>query len=194
MQKVFNPAGEGIQASMVKSFGNQLTCYKLSYAIKFAYLYERGQIQVIISIPEGNMRILVATVALFMGLMTVETYAARIEARVDISQQKMRVYKNGRLQHVWAVSTARRGKVTPTGSWNAKWLSKYHKSSRYNNAPMPHSIFYSGNFAIHGTNQISKLGRPASAGCVRLHPSNAAKLFRMVQQNGKSNFRVRITH
>jgi len=84
--------------------------------------------------------------------------------------------------------------VTPRGTWNAKWLSKNHKSSLYNNAPMPHSIFYSGNFAIHGTNQISKLGRPASAGCVRLHPANAKVLFNMVQRYGKSNFRVRIAN
>ena len=45
------------------------------------------------------------------------------------------------------------------------------------------SIFYSGNFAIHGTNQISRLGGPASHGCVRLHPSNAAVLFSLVQSD-----------
>lgn len=129
-----------------------------------------------------------------MGLMTLPTHAARIEAKVDISQQRMQVFKNGKLIHVWKVSTARAGKVTPTGSWNAKWLSKNHKSSRYNNAPMPYSIFYSGNFAIHGTNQVSRLGRPASAGCVRLHTSNARQLFNMVQKYGKKNFRVRVKH
>ncbi|MBO6815640.1 MAG: L,D-transpeptidase [Rhizobiaceae bacterium] len=139
------------------------------------------------------MRVLLAA-AVLTGLMSVPSYSAIMEARVDLSQQKMRVYKNGRLQHVWPVSTARRGKITPTGSWSAKWLSKNHRSSRYNNAPMPYSIFYSGNFAIHGTNQISKLGRPASAGCVRLHPDNARTLFNWVQRNGKRNFRVRITH
>ena len=141
------------------------------------------------------MRVLLAGVVVLMGMMVAApSYAARIEAKVDISQQKMRVYKNGRLIHVWPVSTARRGKVTPTGTWTAKWFSKNHRSSRYNNAPMPYSIFYSGNFAIHGTNQISRLGRPASAGCIRLHPSNARLLFNMAQRNGKRNFRVRVTH
>ena len=90
------------------------------------------------------------------------------------------------------MSTARKGKVTPTGTWNAQWLSKHHKSSIYDNAPMPYSIFYHGNFAIHGTDQIGRLGMPASSGCVRLHPENAAVLFAMVEQVGKSDFAVRV--
>ena len=91
------------------------------------------------------------------------------------------------------MSTARRGKVTPTGIWSAQWLSEHHRSSLYNNAPMPFSIFYNGNFAIHGTNQVSKLGTPASAGCVRLHPENAKILFDLVRAAGKSEFRVLIS-
>lgn len=140
------------------------------------------------------MKYFLITLTVFLGVLSAPSHAARIEAKVDISQQKMRVYQNGKLKYVWPVSTARRGKVTPTGSWNAKWLSKNHKSSRYNNAPMPYAIFYSGNFAIHGTNQTKRLGRPASAGCVRIHTANAAKLFSMVQRHGKRNFRVKIRH
>ncbi len=140
------------------------------------------------------MKSILITLAVFFGVLSTPSHAARIEAKVDISQQKMRVYQNGRLKYVWDVSTARKGKVTPTGSWNAKWLSKDHKSSRYNNAPMPHAIFYSGHYAIHGTYQTKRLGSPASAGCVRIAPSNAAKLFSLVQKNGKRNFKVRIRH
>ena len=55
---------------------------------------------------------------------------------------------------------------------------------------MPYSIFYSGNFAVHGTNQLKALGRPASSGCVRLHPSNAAKLYSLVQREGLRNTRI----
>jgi len=140
------------------------------------------------------MKYFLITLMLFFGVLSAPSHAARIEAKVDISQQKMRVYQNGRLKYTWPVSTARKGKVTPTGTWYAKWLSKNHRSSRYNNAPMPHAIFYSGNFAIHGTNQIRRLGRPASAGCIRLHPDNARRLFGMVQKYGKRNFKVRVTH
>jgi lipoprotein-anchoring transpeptidase ErfK/SrfK len=106
----------------------------------------------------------------------------------------MTVYKNGFKRYSWKVSTARRGKVTPRGTWKAKWLSRHHKSSRYRGAPMPYSIFYSGNFAVHGTNHIKKLGRPASAGCVRLHPKNAAVLFQMVKNSGLRNTIVKVVN
>jgi lipoprotein-anchoring transpeptidase ErfK/SrfK len=115
-----------------------------------------------------------------------------IIAVVDKSDQKLHLIENGLKKYTWDVSTARNGKVTPTGTWNAQWLSKYHKSSIYNNAPMPYSIFYDGNFAIHGTDQIGRLGTPASSGCVRLHPENAAVLFAMVEQVGKSNFAIKV--
>jgi lipoprotein-anchoring transpeptidase ErfK/SrfK len=133
--------------------------------------------------------------ALSFGLFLsapVEGTAGILVAKVDVSEQTMRVYKNGKQIYRWRVSTARKGKVTPRGRWSAKWLSRHHKSSLYNNAPMPHSIFFNGNYAIHGTNQVSRLGRPASAGCVRLHPEHARILFNMTQKVGRSNMRVEI--
>ena len=116
--------------------------------------------------------------------------AATVVAKVDISTQTMTVTHRGTVKYRWKVSTARAGKVTPTGTWSAKWLSRNHRSSRYNNAPMPYSIFYNGNYAVHGTNQISRLGRPASAGCIRLHPDNAAVLFGLAQREGLINVRI----
>lgn len=116
--------------------------------------------------------------------------AATVIARVDKSSQTMTVYHHGEVIGRWKVSTARPGKVTPTGTWTAKSLSRHHRSSRYDNAPMPFSIFYSGHFAIHGTDQVKKLGRTASSGCIRLHPRNAAKLFKLVQSEGLRNMRV----
>ena len=115
-----------------------------------------------------------------------------IIAVVDKSDQKLHLYENGLKKHSWEVSTARNGKVTPTGTWNAQWLSKHHKSSIYNNAPMPYSMFYNGNFTIHGTDQIGRLRTPASSGCVRLHPENAAVLYAMVERVGRSDFAVRV--
>lgn len=106
---------------------------------------------------------------------------------VDISEQQMTVFQDGEKRYKWIVSTARRGKITPRGRWTAKWLSRHHRSSRYKGAPMPYSIFYNGNFAVHGTNQIKKLGRPASAGCIRLHPQNAAVLFSLTKDYGLKN-------
>ena len=111
-------------------------------------------------------------------------------AKVDISEQAMRVYRDGEKIYTWPVSTARAGKYTPRGTRTAKRLSKYHRSSIYDNAPMPHSIFFIGNYAIHGTTQIDRLGIPASAGCIRLHPDNAAILFEMTRSVGLNNMTV----
>jgi lipoprotein-anchoring transpeptidase ErfK/SrfK len=116
--------------------------------------------------------------------------AATVVAKVDISSQTMTVTHNGVVKYRWKVSTARAGKVTPTGTWTAKWLSKNHRSSRYKGAPMPYSIFYNGNFAVHGTNHVKRLGQPASAGCVRLDPGNAAVLFSLAQREGLKNVRI----
>ncbi|CUH75360.1 L,D-transpeptidase [Tropicibacter naphthalenivorans] len=123
-------------------------------------------------------------------LLPMASVAAPLVAKVDISAQTMTVIYNGKVAYSWPVSTARSGKYTPRGTWTAKWLSKNHRSSLYNNAPMPYSIFFNGNYAIHGTNQISRLGRPASAGCVRLHPEHAAVLFKLTQSVGKQNMKV----
>lgn len=131
-----------------------------------------------------------ALAATFAILAPFAAAAAPLVAKVDISAQTMTVIYNGEIAYRWPVSTARKGKYTPRGTWSAKWLSKDHKSSLYENAPMPYSIFFNGNYAIHGTNQISRLGRPASAGCVRLHPEHAATLFRLTQQVGKQNMQV----
>lgn len=130
--------------------------------------------------------------AAMLCLLPLASFAAPLVAKVDVSTQTMTVIYNGKVAYHWPVSTARPGKYTPRGTWSAKWLSKNHRSSLYNNAPMPYSIFFNGNYAIHGTNQISRLGRPASAGCVRLHPEHAAVLFQLTQQVGKQNMRVMI--
>jgi lipoprotein-anchoring transpeptidase ErfK/SrfK len=120
-------------------------------------------------------------------------FAERVVARVSISSQTMEVYHEGRHLFTWDVSTAKAGKVTPTGVYvGAEALSKNHRSRLYNNAPMPFAIFYDGHYAIHGTDQISRLGNPASHGCVRLHPENAEILFGMVKAEGMENMRVEI--
>jgi lipoprotein-anchoring transpeptidase ErfK/SrfK len=136
--------------------------------------------------------------ALFLAVALTAPAAAlaeRVVARVSISTQTMKVYHEGRHLFSWTVSTAKPGKITPTGVYvGAEALSKHHRSRLYNNAPMPFAIFYDGHYAIHGTDQIGRLGAPASNGCVRLHPDNAAILFQMVKAEGKDNLRVEIVN
>ena len=137
----------------------------------------------------GFLAALILGVALFLpGVASAE----RVVARVSITDQTMKVYHEGRLLYTWAVSTAKAGKVTPTGTYEPEFLSRHHKSRKYNNAPMPFAIFYDGDYAIHGTDQIKRLGKPASHGCVRLAPHNAEILFEMVKWEGMENTRVEI--
>ncbi len=135
-----------------------------------------------------------AALALVLALLPGQAIADRVLARVSISSQTMMVFHEGRLLYTWPVSTAKAGKITPAGTYEPEFLSKNHRSRRYNNAPMPYAIFYDGNYAIHGTDQIKRLGKPASHGCVRLHPDNAKILFQMVKAEGMENTRVVIVN
>jgi lipoprotein-anchoring transpeptidase ErfK/SrfK len=134
--------------------------------------------------------------ALLMGLILLpgSALAERVIAHVSIASQTMTVYHEGRRLFTWPVSTAKAGKITPAGTYAPEFLSKNHRSRRYNNAPMPFAIFYDGHYAIHGTDQIKYLGAPASRGCVRLHPDNAKILFNMVKAEGMENMRVVIVN
>ena len=113
-------------------------------------------------------------------------------ALIRIGDQKLQLYERGRFLSEWDISSARAGKITPRGSWTAKWLSKNHKSSIYDGAEMPFSVFFDGDYAIHGTRQINRLGEPASAGCIRLHPDNAKIFFDLAMLYGVENTLIRI--
>ena len=141
-----------------------------------------------------SARIIGAAAVAFALSMPLSTAQAGVVASVDISQQRMNVIVNGRHYASWKVSTARRGYRTPVGSWRPKWMAKMHYSRKYNMSPMPHSIFFLGGYAIHGTNYIRNLGRPASHGCIRLHPANARKLYSLVRRHGMKNTRIKIRH
>ena len=113
--------------------------------------------------------------------------AAGVLVRVDRASQTMEVSTDGTYLYTWPVSTARPGYRTPTGVFHPQWMAARWFSRIYYNSPMPYSIFFRGGFAIHGSYEISRLGGPASHGCVRLHPANAAVLFDLVQREGMRN-------
>lgn len=116
-----------------------------------------------------------------------------IVAQINLSRQRMEVTVNGVPRYSWPISTARRGYRTPLGSYRPQRMYRRYFSRKYDNAPMPYSIFFNGGYAIHGTTDLKRLGRPASHGCVRLHPSNAATLFALVKEYGAGNTRIIVT-
>lgn len=113
-------------------------------------------------------------------------------ARVDISDQTMRVYVDDILTYSFVVSTGRKRHATPVGRYRAEWLSPKHRSRKYNNAPMPWSVFFYDGYAVHGTTEVAKLGEPASHGCVRLAPENAKLFYALVRELGLDNTLITI--
>ncbi len=116
-----------------------------------------------------------------------------ISITVDITTQEMVVSTaNGRTLYTWDVSTGRKGFGTPTGSFRPIRMHEMWYSSKYENAPMPHSIFFHGGYAIHATFDVAHLGQVASHGCVRLDPENAETLFQLVEKVGMKNTSIKL--
>ena len=117
------------------------------------------------------------------------TSAPSVTIDVSISRQSLTIrYPGG--GYSTAISSGRSGFATRTGCYSRPRLERMHYSRKYENAPMPHSMFYYGGFAIHGTYDERNLGRPASHGCVRVSLSDAARLFGIVQRFGAKNTRI----
>ena len=136
-------------------------------------------------------RLAFAAAAVMVGLMLTPARAG-VVVQIDKSSQRMAVRVDGMMRYFWPVSTGRRGYGTPSGVFQPTMMARRWYSRKYYNSPMPHSIFFYHGFAIHGTTDIRRLGGPASHGCVRLHPSNAATLYALVERNGRDNTRIEI--
>ena len=129
-----------------------------------------------------------AVAAVAAGFIVLAAPAARagVVVTVDKSAQRLTVSVNGMRRYDWPVSTARWGYRTPNGVYRPQRLERQWYSRKYDWSPMPHSIFFNGGYAIHGSYEISRLGTPASHGCIRLHPQNAATLFALVKANARN--------
>lgn len=116
---------------------------------------------------------------------------SKILVNIDKSEQHMTVFVDGIEKYSWPVSTGLRGYSTPSGNFTASSMNKIWYSKQWDNAPMPHAIFFTKDgHAIHGTAETKNLGHAASHGCVRLAPKNAEALFGLVKANGLDNTTV----
>ena len=114
---------------------------------------------------------------------------AEVFIAVNKSTQSMSVMVDGRERYRWPVSTGLDG-GPPSGAYQPERMERMWHSRKYDWSPMPHAIFFHHGYAIHGTGYVSRLGRPASHGCVRLHPSHAAQLFALVRSEGRTRIVV----
>jgi lipoprotein-anchoring transpeptidase ErfK/SrfK len=139
------------------------------------------------------LRLAVAIALLWlMGPLTTDRAQAEIYISINKAAQRMTVVVDGRPRYNWAVSTGLGG-GPPSGTFRPQRMERQWFSRKYDWSPMPHSIFFYHGFAIHGTNYVSRLGRRASHGCVRLHPANAATLFALVKAHGMGRTTIAIS-
>jgi hypothetical protein len=138
----------------------------------------------------------IGPIVLAIAMATVVTVPARADLLISIdkSSQTMTVNVDGRLRYVWPVSSGAPGYDTPSGQFKPFRMEADHFSKEWDDAPMPHSIFFTmQGHAIHGSSHVKAIGTPASHGCVRLEPKNAAVLFDLVKQQKMANTRVVLT-
>ncbi len=119
---------------------------------------------------------------------------ADIAIAIDKNAQQMSVAVDGAQRYTWPVSTGRPGYDTPNGTFKVNRMDANHFSQEWDNAPMPHTMFFDMHgHAIHGFSDVAHLGLAVSHGCVRLAPANATVLFNMVKAEGMANTSVTIT-
>lgn len=134
-----------------------------------------------------------------LAAMTAPSQAFKIEilkpaviASINISTQRMHVYVGGKKRYTWKVSTGASGHRTPTGTFTPYRRHRHYWSRQYDMAPMHYALFFHRGYAVHATDAIRTLGVPASYGCVRLHPANAAKLWSLVNKYGMARTRFKL--
>ena len=126
-----------------------------------------------------------------LTLMSASAFATKVVVVISKVSQHMTVTVDGQQQYNWLVSTGGAGYETPSGTFHPFRLEKEHFSKEWDDAPMPYSMFFTGEgHAIHGSYHIKRLGTRASHGCVRLHPENAHLIYNWVSQYGLSNTTV----
>ena len=131
------------------------------------------------------MRLIAALMMFVVSFFVVQQAAqAAVSIDINLSSQSMHVMSGSGASYTWPISSARSGFSTPRGYYRPQRLEAMHYSRKYHMSPMPHSIFFRGGYAIHGTGAVGQLGRPASHGCIRLAPGHAAQLYAMVKAEG----------
>jgi hypothetical protein len=119
--------------------------------------------------------------------------AITLTANINLTTQRMTVSYGGKAMHTYAISSGARGYETPAGSFKPQWTAKLWHSRTYDNAPMPHAVFFNGGIATHATTSIGRLGSPASHGCIRLAPANAAQFYGLVARHGNIHTKITVT-
>jgi len=129
--------------------------------------------------------------ALALAVASTSPAAAAIIVNIDKNTQSMTVTVDGAPRYIWPVSTGKPGYDTPNGVFRPNRMDADHLSQEWDNAPMPHTIFFDlHGHAIHGFLDTRRIGSAASHGCVRLAPQSAAMLFDLIETQGMKDTTV----
>jgi hypothetical protein len=135
-----------------------------------------------------------ALIAAFLAVLGATTASAGVLVNINKTTQRMTVSVDGKHRYTWKVSTGKFGYGTPGGTYKPFRMEPDHFSKEWDDAPMPHSIFFTQRgHAIHGSYYTRRLGTAVSHGCVRLAPGNAAKLYSLVAREGMGNTTIVIS-
>ena len=173
-RKAFNGARVRAYKKMIKKIHRE----------ELEYRNEKAVLQKAIRRAEAEERILERSLSSIPG---------DVYVRVNRREQTMEVYKGKELIYSWLCSTGKSGYITPLGHYHPYHTAKMHYSRKWNNSPMPYSVFYYKGFAIHGTNYLRSLGRRASHGCIRLSTRNARKVYNLAKKYGYKRVHIRVT-
>jgi hypothetical protein len=161
----------GTMASLSQIFGTWTSCTRTSWT----------------SLNRFSTPLLAAA----LGVLLPTAAEASILITIDKSSQQMSVAVDGAERYTWPVSTGRPGYDTPSGSFKPNRMDADHYSEEWDNAPMPHAIFFDmEGHAIHGFFDVKHLGSAVSHGCVRLSPEHATTLFDLVKAEGMGETKV----
>lgn len=127
--------------------------------------------------------------------------ATAVRLRVDISQRKLSVVRDGDVSRTYSVAVGTKSYPTPRGTftirkivWNPGWVppdsdwarDKSPKGPGDDDNPMRVAkiFFREPDYYIHGTPHVSSLGSAASHGCLRMSPNSVAELAHQVMNAG----------
>lgn len=98
-----------------------------------------------------------------------------VVAIVNLHMQMVQVFRNGVVIAFSSASTGKPGYGTPSGVFSILEKRRHHRSSTYNNAPMPWMVRLTWSGVAFHTGRLP--GHPASHGCIRLPDEFAPKFF-----------------
>jgi Putative peptidoglycan binding domain/L,D-transpeptidase catalytic domain len=106
----------------------------------------------------------------------------------DRKRHQVTLWRNGTLWNSWLVRGGSSTHQTRVGRFEVFYRDKDHVSSLYD-SPMPHSQFFSGGQAFHGSSLMMDPFVDHSHGCVNMYREDARQLW---QLTAKRELKVRV--